>query len=61
MSPVEHTSTSSAVAAELGGDERRTCARRRRGPASPVAALALPLLRMTAAARPPVACEVVPR
>ena len=41
-------------AAELGGDRARTSPGRRPGPAAPVAALAHPLLRTTAAARPPV-------
>ncbi len=65
MSPVEHTSTFSADAAEVGWPRprhmRSACSR----PTAPLAALALPLLRTTAAAWPPVAarcaCEVTHR
>ena len=44
-------------APELGGHDRAHAPRRRPAPAAPVAALALPLLSTTAAARPPVAAR----
>ena len=58
--PVEQTSTSSARAARVPAPSPRTCARRASRPPSPVAALALPLLRIDGR-RPPAACrEVAP-
>ena len=59
MRPVEQTSTCSARDAEAGRRPARTCAAASARPRAPVAALALPLLTTTAAARPPLDCQVV--
>ena len=55
--PVWQTRTSSAAATEVAGHGEAEALRRGVRPAAPVAALALPDVRMTPAARPPVAAR----
>ena len=57
MRPVWHTRISSAVDADLAGDRGTERARPPLRPGSPVAALALPEVRITPRPRPPVAAR----